>query len=131
MFNFIARLTMPRLPEVPGKAVIQQDRAMAPAAPSGNGPERFPIFTNPKAIQFPVLVGLVKGAWVAAEALPPAGACLASVWFPFLSSVFLGLLIAISNLIEEKPKIIGWIFGLVVGFLNSMVVFGAVMGLTK
>jgi hypothetical protein len=134
MFDLIATLTMARIPKPSTKVDIQELKAAAPAEPSGSGTDRFPIFTNPKAIQFPILVGLVKGAWLAAKALPPASTAevwLTSVWFPFAFSIFLGLLIAISNLIDEKPTIIGWIFGLAVGFLNSMVVFGAVMGIPK
>ena len=71
---------------------------------------------------------MVKTAWEAAKILPVPWAT--SIWFPFGTCLFLVLLITISTLIEEKPTIYGWIFGLFIGLLNSLVVFAAVMGIS-
>jgi hypothetical protein len=87
-----------------------------------------PIFTNYKSLTFVAVGGLVKVAWEGAKLLP--GARLDTVWFPFIACLIFALLISISNLIEEKPPVFGWIFGLIFGLVNSLVIFAAVMGVT-
>lgn len=138
MLSFIAKLTMARAPKAAPQADIQQLKDTAPgevAAPAGGygGKPLIPIFINPKTLQVPILVGLVKGAWEATKALPASTAStyLTSTWFPFAACTILGILITVSNLREDKAPALMWIVGLIIGFLNSMVVFGAVMGITR
>jgi len=88
-----------------------------------------PIFINLKALTFPVLVGLVKGAWAAASLLPVTWAT--SVFVPLIMCLVLGILIAISNLLEQNLRVIDWVAGIAIGLLNSLVVFGAVMGIPR
>jgi|HubBroStandDraft_1064217.scaffolds.fasta_scaffold55900_2 hypothetical protein len=100
----------------PGKAAPKRDRS-----------NDIPIFIHPKALTFPILVGLVKGAWLAVSQLPVAWP--SSIWFPFSMCLLLGLLIAISNLTEQKLRFSAWALGVSIGLLNSLVVFGAVIGI--
>jgi hypothetical protein len=70
--------------------------------PAGAGAKRgktaeVPIFINLKALTFPILVGLIKGAWAAVSLLPVAWAT--SVFGPLIMALVLGILIAISNLL--------------------------------
>ena len=120
----IAKLTMVRAEPVAPLVHV--------AAPGDGGlpPDRssdVPIFIHPKALTFPILVGLVKGAWLAASQLPIAWP--ASIWFPFSLCILLGLLIAVSNLTEQKLRFSSWALGVSIGLLNSLVVFGAVIGI--
>jgi len=123
IFRRIAKLTMSRpqglaplvLPAEPGK---EQQKEI-----------EVPIFINLKALTFPVLVGLVKGAWAAASLLPVTWAT--SVFVPLIMCLVLGILIAISNLLEQNLRVIDWVAGIAIGLLNSLVVFGAVMGIPR
>jgi hypothetical protein len=123
MLGFIARLTMARFPRGTESDLLCQ-------ADDAGGTEegtRVPIFIHPKALTFPIVVALVKGAWLAAATLPFQWA--ASRWFPFSACLILGLLVTISNLSEQKVRVLDWIFGLAIGILNSLVIFGAVVGI--
>lgn len=88
-----------------------------------------PIFINPKALTFPVLVGLVKGAWASAVLLPVGW--VTSVFVPLTMCIVLGLLIAVSNLLDQKLRFVDWISGVLIGLCNSMVIFGAVMAIPR
>jgi hypothetical protein len=126
MWHFIARLTMARSPE--GARVSSILRAgSGRAAEEEEQTPTVPIFIHPKALTFPVLIALVKGAWAGAMLLPLPWA--ASIWFPLVACMILGLLIAISNLLEQKVGTLTWIFGLVIGLVNSLVVFAAVVAI--
>jgi len=121
--NLLARLTMAKVPAQPAGT---NERGGAPPAPQPS--DQIPIFTNPKALTFPIVVGLVKGAWEALKALQTSWA--SSPVVPFVMCLVLGMAITVANLIEEKPKPTGWVIGLCVGLLNSLVIFGAVMGIS-
>jgi hypothetical protein len=123
IFRGIARLTMSRpkgseLLVLPAEPIKERGKQM-----------EVPIFINPKALTFPVLVGLVKGAWASASLLPVSWAT--SVFVPLIMCLVLGILIAISNLLEQNLRVIDWITGIAMGLLNSLVVFGAVMGIPR
>jgi hypothetical protein len=119
----IARLTMYR-PKGFELIVL----AAEPGRESGKQME-VPIFINPKALTFPVLVGLVKGAWASASLLQVSWAT--SVFLPLIICLLLGILIAVANLLEQNLRFIDWIIGVAIGLLNSLVVFGAVMGISR
>lgn len=122
MLGAIARMTMATIQTPSGGVVRQADSAAA-----ADQETTVPIFINPKALTFPILVALVKGAWTALALLPSH--LTSSIWFPFVACLALGLLVAISNLLEQKAKLMDWIFGLVIGLLNSLVIFGAVVAI--
>src|SRR5262249_9937845 len=113
MANFLARWTMDWVPTAAPRAVPREE-AGGPEVPPG---EPVPIFTNPKALTFPIIVGLVKGAWEALKALQQPW--ISYPWIPFGLCLALGLAITVANLIEENPKPIGWVLGVCVGLLNS------------
>jgi hypothetical protein len=134
MLNLLARLTMQKIP-VRGTVVetqgLRKPPAPAPAAEPAGGLEeaRATVFASPKSLAFPVLVALVKGAWEASKLLPVG--FVYTIWPPFWACIILGMLITISNLTQEKQlNAMGWILGVGVGALNSLVVFGAVMGIS-
>jgi hypothetical protein len=103
-----------------GKQVPAEKKEQAQA-------NRLPIFIHPKALTFPIFVALVKGAWAAVSVLPLEWG--KTVWFPFVLCMLLGLLVVVSNLTEHKVGALDWITGMAIGFLNSLVVFGAVVGI--
>ncbi len=120
MANLLARLTMDWVP-------VSGRRTRAPGPPGAPPGEHIPIFTNPKALTFPIVVGLSKAAWEALKALPAPW--LASAWVPFVICMAFGMTIAVTNLLEEKPPPPRWALGFFAGLLNSCVIFGAVMGI--
>jgi hypothetical protein len=74
-----------------------------------------------------VIVVLVKGAWAALQGLQVSWA--ESRVVPLVLCLLLGMALTVANLLEEKPKPTGWVIGLLVGLLNSLVTFGAVLGI--
>lgn len=125
MANLLARLTMANVPGARTGRLFGLGSDEKEGTAQAN--DLSPIFIHPKAISFPVAVGLVKGAWEAAKSSPISW--LHSPWFPLGACIAIGLLIAVSNLLELKAKPLAWVIGLIVGGLNSLVVFGAVMGI--
>lgn len=91
--------------------------------------ENISIITNPKALTFPLIVGFVKVGWEGLKILPISN--FASNWIPFVLCVFLGMTIAVTNLSEEKPSKVGWFIGLALGLIQCLMIFAAVMGVTK
>ena len=127
MTNWLAKLTMislkPRKPSFGQREQQSEERSI----------EKVSLFTNIKSLTFPILVALVKGSWESLQLLPITWA--KSVWVPFCTCIIFGLLIAISNLKEEetlsKEKTLSydkWIAGICIAILNSLVVFGSVIG---
>jgi len=129
MLKFIAQHTMAALPSTGGPIIYTAGTDVNAESQFKNQATKIPIFIHPKALTFPILVALVKSAWTAASVLPVAWS--RTVWFPFGSCILLGLLIAVSNLAEEKARASEWISGIIIGLLKSLVVFGAVVGIHK
>jgi hypothetical protein len=76
---------------------------------------------------------LIAGAWAGFRAYVPS----AGSMFPFVFSIVCGLLITIPSIIEDVKGqpfsawiLFLWIRGFVVGFLNSMVLFFSVIGVS-
>lgn len=84
MLSTIANLTMATVR--PSSEVVRQADSDA-----GTGQKTsVSVFIHPKALTFPVLVALVKGAWSALAILwAPLSS---SVWFPFVACLTLGSL---------------------------------------
>ncbi|MFN6572039.1 hypothetical protein [Dendronalium sp. ChiSLP03b] len=119
MTNWLAKLTMISLkPRFGQKNPLEEQLTE----------DKVPIFTNVKSLTFPGLVLLVKGAWLSLQQLPISWAN--SKWIPFLFCILFGLVIAISNLKEEKPspRYDQWFLGILIALFNSLVIFGAVVG---
>ncbi|WP_445627975.1 hypothetical protein [Nostoc sp. DSM 114167] len=121
MTNWLAKLTMISLKPRFGQRLSDEDQPTTP---------KVSIFTNEKSLTFPVLVALVKGSWESLQQLPISST--KSIWLPFCTCIILGILIAISNLKEEKPSPLyhEWFLGIGIAILNSLVVFGAVVGVS-
>lgn len=118
MLSRIASLTTVRVPS----GIVQ---TAGGGAVQGN--TSVPIFIHPRALTYPIMVALVKGGWSAMALLPLRST--SSIWFPFIASLLLGILVAISNLTDQRAKLLEWIVGLVIGLLNSLVIFGAVVSI--
>lgn len=121
MANVLARLTMTWVPPRARHSPTREPSAIEPAG------ERIPVFTSPKALTFPIVTGLVKAAWDTLKAVQLDWA--SSPLVPLVMCVALGMAITVANLLEEKPKPMGWVLGLAVGLLNSLVICGAVLGI--
>ena len=135
MANLLARLTMVRPKPRRGTVLAENLPASAVGGeggpgipPAGAASEPIPILINAKALTYPLMVALVKGAWEAAKVLPVPWA--ASIWVPFTLCMVLVLLVAVSNLTETKANLFGWLFGLFVAGVNGLVVFGAIVGIS-
>lgn len=124
MADFLTHLTM-----APVRTFVAPE-ALADAAPPQAHPDvtNVPIYSNFKALQFPGIAALVKTVWLilgTATHMP----VFTSVWFPLIVCVALGLLITINDLQAQKGTWLQNVGGLLVGVLNSIVVFGAVVGI--
>lgn len=145
MANWLTRATMvPGIMAAPAAAVAPAAGEAAPAAAAATAataagtaaaPQtpRGSVFVSWQALTYPAAVGLIKGAWSALQLLKPAlpNVDFTSPLLPFFLSIMVGLLITVSSLHEEKTDLFGWVRGIAIGFLNSCVLFGAVMGLSK
>lgn len=129
MLRTIANWTMLKVPSTKRYVIAQSIVEENGSTHIGGTPDvvKASVFASPKSLSFPILVALIKGAWEAAKVLPAP--VLNTMWFPFLAALILGMLITISNLNEEKPSTTGWVIGMVIGLLNSLVVFGAIIGI--
>jgi hypothetical protein len=127
--QFLAALTMPAVRPKPRAAEILRRETSDSHRERVEETERTSIYIHPKALTFPIAVALVKGSWEVLKLV--FGANAESLMFPLGACLILGMLITVSNLIEEKPPYIGWALGLAVGLLNSLVICGAVIGISK
>ena len=79
-----------------------------------------------KALTFPVAVAPVKRAWEAGTLVPAAG------WFPLVARLLIGVIITIDNLMAQKKVTLPMrVMGLFISVLNSLVMFAAVLGLSR
>lgn len=91
-----------------------------------------PVFINLRALTFPVLVGIVKSTWEGIKLLPLPSDWSQSTLVPFLLSITFGILICVSNISEEnKPGIFGWVSGIIMAVISSIVVFTSVIGVSS
>jgi hypothetical protein len=134
--NWLNRLTLiPRSTEIRLPPTGAAERLDDAAAPPSKSPADRPtevsqsIFISYRSLTFPAAAALVKTAWAALQAAMIPG--IGGVWFPLTACLILGVLIALANLSEEKPKPLGWVIGLVIAVLNSLVLFAAVLGVSK
>jgi hypothetical protein len=124
MARWIAKLTMAGV--APAKTAGAEGKDVA----GGNKPaeeQRISVFTRPQALTYPVAVALVKGGWEAVKTLHVGW--LASPWVPLLTCLVIGGVIAWDNLRTEKPGAPMYVLGVVVGILNSLVMYAAVLGI--
>lgn len=112
------------------RSTTTQSRAavLAPGQPSDS------VFVSPQSLTFPVAVLLIGGAWAAVRQLSADWG--SHKWVPFGMSLIVGGVISIPAILDEvgaNPgrKTFIWIRGIVVGLLNSLVLFGAVLGASK
>ena len=114
----------------PRQGVTLGHTEAASSTPAPTGTEnRVAIITNPKALTFPLVVAIVKTAWEGLKMLPVES--LSSIWVPFILTMALGFIITIYNLSEEKPSTGGWVTGITLGLVQSIMLFSAVMGITN
>lgn len=125
MANLIARLTMIAQPAAEREVSAQGLRKNVSAKTASI--DRIPIITNYKSLTYPIVIALVKAAWEAIKLIPAPW--VTSAWLPLTLCLALGILIGVSNLATEKPPLFGWFLGLFLALLNSLVMFGAVMGI--
>jgi hypothetical protein len=131
LINKYTRISLKKLGSstaVPDQSKKSGTNNQSVAATAG-GDEKISIITNPRALTFPIVVGLVKAGWEGLKMLPVPQ--LTSIWLPFALCVLLGMVIACMNLSEEKPGKGGWALGLVLGLVQCLMLFAAVMGITK
>lgn len=132
MLSLLARLTtaqvpapaLARLPDASAKRFLIDLPAQTPPAAATS----VPIYSNFKALTFPILVGLVKGAWTGVKLLPVPW--FATMWFPFVACMVLGLLITASDVQVQKGTLLQTLGNIAVGILNSIVTFAAVLGIS-
>jgi hypothetical protein len=133
MANLLTRLTtigVASLPLPQERTAEILGRQQARVAGPDQAPEpRVSIFINPQALTFPVAVALVKGAWEGLKLtpLPAAG----TTWFPFLACLVIGVLITVDNLMAETMTRSIRGLGVIIGILNSLVMFAAVLGISR
>ena len=109
---------------------VRVSRRPADVAQLAGDSESVAFFGNPRALTFPVIVGLVKGAWAALQGFTPSLS--QATWIPLLLCLALGMLVTIAGLADQRPSLkpLNWLIGLVVGFLNCLVMFGAVLSIS-
>ena len=123
----IARLTMV-WPRGERRAEILRESGKPKVAPKAPEGQPTSIYISPKALTYPILVGVVKVAWAVLIAV--LGSVAETKFIPLAICVVLGMLITVANLQEEKPSLVYWAIGLGIGLLNSLVVCGAVLGIS-
>ena len=135
MANFLSQLTMVKVPSpvaaapAPAAEILANKKVSKAAAKTSSNEGRVSIFVNPKTVTYSVAVCLVKGAWAGFEKLPVEA--LHSVWVPFILCLVIGMTVAINNLQEEKLTKSMYVLGLVIGVINSSMMFAAVLGISK
>jgi hypothetical protein len=91
------------------------------------------VFTSAQALTYPVAVVLIGGAWAALQRL--SAPWTESQWVPLIASLALGGIITFPSISQEvanqysrHDRIFVCVRGILVGALNSLVLFGAVAG---
>jgi hypothetical protein len=127
MANLLARMTT--IGVAPAGEPAAEVFGTKKGAPDRAPGTRVSIFINPQALTFPMAVGLVKGGWEALKHAPLPG--METTWFPFGACLAIGVIITINNLTAQKMTTSMRWLGVFIGILNSLVMFSAVLGVSK
>jgi len=91
------------------------------------------VFASAQALTFPVAVVLIGGGWSALQLL--TNPWMHTLWVPLLLSLLVGAIITFPSVSEEAAgnaarsgRAFIWFRGIVIGTLNSLVLFGAIAG---
>ena len=126
--NLLNKFTLER-PRTSQKRVRGEKRSWEDNEYRKDG-HNLPIFTNPKTLTFAAITGIVSFSWSALRNLPQE--FWDSQYIPLSFSLILGLFLGAINLSEikkgESLSRIEYFLGFFMAILNSLIIFGAVIG---
>jgi hypothetical protein len=130
MLRWLANATMASTRQPARYGRVLETETSTPTTPpvTDERANKVSVFIDPKALTYPVSIAVVKAIWEGLKTLPSTG--LDSPWVPFALCLILAALITISNLTEESAPPTKWIISMVIGLLNGLVLYAAVMGVS-